>query len=273
MLQFGGGKKKDLTKPGFVPDGRLLRGALSWSIWVEETSPTTANLATRLDGYLAISSDSLVIIEGNSREPLFAIPTAAVLGWNSSMSGRLRIYYHEGECISLGGKGGESDEELLEVVARLESVTKGAEVLEFVLRRQEGTQQLGFHVQHDGVITEVEPSGCAAKAGIKQGSRLVEICKVVVATLSQDEMIEMLKTSAAVVLLVVPPFGDNSPRRGCVGRDCCSPETKFVKERELGGGTDLYENIHLNGRGEGGESSPPSHPHTTHFKQNPHRRK
>jgi len=97
---------------------------------------------------------------------------------------------------------------------------------------------------------------------------------VVVATLTQDEMIEMLKKSTSVILMVVPPFSDNSPRRGCVGNECCGPpsEDTFLKDLEIGGNVDLYENIHLNGIGEGGETSPPSHPHT-HYKQNPHRRK
>jgi len=168
MLQFGGSKKKDFTKSNFIGDGKLLKGALSWSVWVEESFDS----ATRIDAYLALSTDSLVIIDGSSKEPIFAIPCASVLGWNSSVSNKLRIFYHEGECVSIRSKG-ESDE-LLEIINRLESVTKGSETMEFVLRRSDGSQ-LGFHVQQDGVITEVETSGCAAKAGVKQGSRLVEV--------------------------------------------------------------------------------------------------
>ena len=35
--------------------------------------------------------------------------------------------------------------------------------------------QLGFHVQHDGLITEVENFGYAWQTGLRQGSRLVEV--------------------------------------------------------------------------------------------------
>ena len=34
---------------------------------------------------------------------------------------------------------------------------------------------LGFNVQQDGVITEVEPYGLASQAGLRQGARLVEV--------------------------------------------------------------------------------------------------
>lgn len=36
--------------------------------------------------------------------------------------------------------------------------------------------QLGFHVQFEGLIADVEPSGFAWQAGLRQGSRLVEVC-------------------------------------------------------------------------------------------------
>jgi hypothetical protein len=35
--------------------------------------------------------------------------------------------------------------------------------------------QLGFHVQHDGLITEVENFGYAWQTGLRQGSRIVEV--------------------------------------------------------------------------------------------------
>ena len=34
---------------------------------------------------------------------------------------------------------------------------------------------IGFHVQHDGLITEVENFGYAWQTGLRQGSRLVEV--------------------------------------------------------------------------------------------------
>lgn len=80
--------------------------------------------------------------------------------------------------------------------------------------------QLGFHVQPDGVVTQVEISGQAWTAGLRQGYRLVEICKVAVATLSHDQMVDLLKTSAQVTVTVIESFADFSPRRGCSLQNC-----------------------------------------------------
>ncbi|CAG7823044.1 unnamed protein product [Allacma fusca] len=196
MLPFGN-KKKDMGKPKFNPDP-VLRGALSWSVYLDDNS-----CDTRLDTYLAISTDSVVIIDAVSREPVFAIPCSSILGWNTSMCNTLRIYYHQGECVTLHSKEpasvGENDD-LVEIVSRLEAVTR-------------------------------------AKAGLKQGSRLVEICKVAVATLNQEQMIDFLKTSNPVIIMVVPPLPDGSPRRGCDAKHC-------IYTLDLEG---EYENLNLNG--------------------------
>lgn len=126
----------------------------------------------------------------------------------------MRLYYHQGECVTIYGKDsltlGEND--LQEIVTRLESVTAGCETQEFTLGRND-SGQLGFHVQQDGVITEIESSGSASQVGMKQGSRLVEICKVAVATLTQDQMIDLLKNSNPVRILVIPPSISNTVRR------------------------------------------------------------
>lgn len=66
--------------------------------------------------------------------------------------------------------------------------------------------QLGFHVQPDGVVTQVEAMGLAWHAGLRQGARLVEICKVAVSTLSHDQMVDLLKTSILVTVTVIILF-------------------------------------------------------------------
>lgn len=65
-------------------------------------------------------------------------------------------------------------DELMEVVGRLRSVTNGYPTQELSLKRN-ATGQLGFHVQPDGVVTQVENLGLAWQAGLRQGSRLVEV--------------------------------------------------------------------------------------------------
>lgn len=113
---------------------------------------------------------------------------------------------------------GERDEQL-EVIERLRAVTNGCGALELSLRRNP-MGQLGFHVQPDGVVTQVEMSGQAWIAGLRQGYRLVEICKVAVSTLSHDQMVDLLKTSAQVTVTVIESFSDYSPRRGCFLQNC-----------------------------------------------------
>lgn len=64
--------------------------------------------------------------------------------------------------------------ELVEVMVRLRSVTPGSVGQELALRRNH-MGQLGFHVQPDGVVTQVENHGQAWQAGLRQGARLVEV--------------------------------------------------------------------------------------------------
>jgi len=91
-------------------------------------------------------------------------------------------------------------------------MTDGCETVDMTLRRN-GLGQLGFHVKYDGTVAEVEDYGFAWQAGLRQGSRLVEICKVAVVTLSHDQMIDLLRTSVTVKVVIIPPHEDGAPRR------------------------------------------------------------
>jgi hypothetical protein len=79
----------------------------------------------------------------------------------------------QGEALILHSKDWET-EDMSEISQRLKSVSNGAPTQEFTLRRNQ-MGQLGFHVQHDGLITEVENFGYAWQTGLRQGSRLVEV--------------------------------------------------------------------------------------------------
>ncbi|MED6254984.1 Signal-induced proliferation-associated 1-like protein 2 [Ataeniobius toweri] len=81
--------------------------------------------------------------------------------------------------------------------------------------RRNSLGQLGFHVNFEGIVADVEPFGFAWKAGLRQGSRLVEICKVAVATLTHEQMIDLLRTSVTVKVVIIQPHEDGTPRRGC----------------------------------------------------------
>lgn len=94
----------------------------------------------------------------------------------------------------------------------LQLLTKGSQTTEMTLRRN-ALGQLGFHVNFEGIVAEVEPYGYAWQAGLRQGSRLVEICKVAVASLSHEQMIDLLRTSVTVKVVIIPPHEDSTPRR------------------------------------------------------------
>ena len=84
--------------------------------------------------------------------------------------------------------------------------------MEMTLRRN-SLGQLGFHVHYEGIVSDVEPTGFAFQKGLRAGSRLVEICKVAVATLTHEQMVDLLRTSVQVKVVVVPPNEDGTPRR------------------------------------------------------------
>lgn len=58
----------------------------------------------------------------------------------------------------------------------------------------------GFHVQPDGLVTGVEGGGCAARAGMRRGARLLEVCRAAVVALHHDQLVDLLKTSDPVTV-------------------------------------------------------------------------
>nr|CAD7200955.1 unnamed protein product [Timema douglasi] len=152
-----------------------------------------------------------------SSRPRF-IPNATQRGaicWQVVLddSGHLRVYHHQGECTTLHMREPSDRDELMEIVARLQAVTTGCPAKEMSLRRNP-RGQLGFHVQPDGVVTQVESMGLAWQAGLRQGARLVEVrrslascvhnCKYTASNYEGDY--ENLSTSS-------PEDGSSSPRK------------------------------------------------------------
>lgn len=121
------------------------------------------------------------------------------------------MYFHQGESVLIECKDADLDE-IAEIASRLKAVTDGCETQEMLLRRNQ-TGQLGFHVNHEGIVTDVEPYSSAWQVGLRQAFRIVEICKVAFATLNLDEVTDLLKTSLTVSVTVLPPAFDGAPRR------------------------------------------------------------
>uniref|UniRef100_A0A8C5I1A5 Signal-induced proliferation-associated 1-like protein 1 n=1 Tax=Gouania willdenowi TaxID=441366 RepID=A0A8C5I1A5_GOUWI len=200
-------KKKEKTRPYGGAELRSL-GAITWPVYAEDHGN-----GGELEALLAISNDFVILLDQEFKAVVFNCATKDVIGWTLSSPASLRIFYERGECVSLRSIGNNT-EDFKEVVKRLEFLTKGCETSEMTLRRN-GLGQLGFHVNYEGIVAEVEPYGYAWQAGLRQGSRLVEICKVSVATLTHEQMIDLLRTSMAVRVIIIPPHDDATPRRGC----------------------------------------------------------
>uniref|UniRef100_A0AAY4ACR1 Signal-induced proliferation-associated 1-like protein 2 n=1 Tax=Denticeps clupeoides TaxID=299321 RepID=A0AAY4ACR1_9TELE len=202
-----GAKRKERTRPRCNAHLQST-GAVTWAVVARDLS-----LPGDISCLLAISNESVVMIEEASKEVVFNCSCRDVIGWSCSAIGRMKLYYERGDCLVFSVQDG-CIEDVREIAQRLEMVTRGCETCEMTLRRN-ALGQLGFHVNFEGVVADVEPFGFAWQAGLRQGCRLVEICKVTVATLSHEQMIDLLRTSTIVSVVIVHPHEDGTPRRGC----------------------------------------------------------
>ncbi|XP_039640436.1 signal-induced proliferation-associated 1-like protein 2 isoform X4 [Perca fluviatilis] len=199
-----GAKKKEKVKPR--KDAHLFSvGAITWSVRARDFGQSMD-----VDCLLGISNEFIVLIEEESKNVVFNCSCRDVIGWTSGIMS-IKIFYERGECIMLSAHDN-CGEDIREMVQRLEITTRGCETSEMTLRRN-SLGQLGFHVNFEGIVADVEPFGFAWKAGLRQGSRLVEICKVAVATLTHEQMIDLLRTSVSVKVVIIQPHEDGAPRR------------------------------------------------------------
>nr|NVI76937.1 putative signal-induced proliferation-associated 1-like protein 2 isoform X2 [Cucujiformia] len=164
-------KKKEKIRPRFIADS-CQRGAILWQVLLDDSG-----MREQIECFLGISFDTFVLVEEISRQIVFVTPCKSILGW-SPQTNSLRIYHHQGECMTIHMRDIHGDrDELMEIMERLLAVTQGVVAQELSISRNI-MGQLGFHVQPDGIVTLVESAGQAWQAGLRQNSRLVEICKV-----------------------------------------------------------------------------------------------
>ncbi|KAL4613221.1 signal-induced proliferation-associated 1-like protein 1 [Arapaima gigas] len=200
-------KRKEKSRPYAGAELRST-GAISWPVCAEDQGT-----GGQLDCLLAISNEFLVLLDMNAKLVVFNCQVKDVIGWTLCTPIFMKIFYEHGESIVLHSANS-NPEDFREVILRLELLTKGCATMDLTLHRN-GLGQLGFHINYEGIVAEVEPYGYAWQAGLRQGSRLVEICNVSVASLSHEQMIDLLRTSVTVKVVVIPPFEDTTPRRGC----------------------------------------------------------
>ncbi|RWS08731.1 signal-induced proliferation-associated 1-like protein 2 [Dinothrombium tinctorium] len=232
---FGSTRKSRSNRLGrdshFIGDA-IIKGAISWEMSVEDYGQSKV-----VDCLVAISSDTFIIVEEATKEIIFVCPNISILGWTSHPS-YIKIFYHQGECVLLKCKDPDLDE-IGEIVTRLKAVTTGCETQELILRRN-SLGQLGFHVGLEGIVTEVENFSFAWQAGLTKNSRIVEICKIAIATLDHDQMIDLLKTSMTVTVTILPPNSDGTPKRGCNLQNC-----SYLTPVTNGNSGGDYENISM----------------------------
>ncbi|XP_026143460.1 signal-induced proliferation-associated 1-like protein 3 isoform X2 [Carassius auratus] len=200
-------KRKERIRPREGAEMGAL-GALIWRVLAQDFSGGGAELPCAL----AISNEYIVLADCSTKEVVFNCFCADVIGWTAERLA-LKIFYGRGDHVALRVPEG-SAPDIREVVQRLKALTIGCETVDMTLRRN-GLGQLGFHVRLDGTVSEVEEYGFAWQAGLRQGSRLVEICKVAAVTLSHEQMIDLLRTSVTVKVVIIPPFEEGGARRGC----------------------------------------------------------
>uniref|UniRef100_A0A8B9HHT1 Signal-induced proliferation-associated 1 like 3 n=1 Tax=Astyanax mexicanus TaxID=7994 RepID=A0A8B9HHT1_ASTMX len=185
-------------------------GGIAWRVVAQDFGGGAAELPC----VLAISAEFVVLADCSTKEVVFNCFCADVIGWTAERLA-LKIYYGRGDHVALRvPEGGAQD--IREVVQRLKALTIGCETVDMTLRRN-GLGQLGFHVRLDGTVSEVEEYGFAWQAGLRQGSRLVEICKVAAVTLTHEQMIDLLRTSVTVKVVIIPPYEEGGARSVSVG--------------------------------------------------------
>uniref|UniRef100_A0A673B8D5 Signal-induced proliferation-associated 1 like 3 n=1 Tax=Sphaeramia orbicularis TaxID=375764 RepID=A0A673B8D5_9TELE len=181
-------------------------GAVAWRVQAQDFSGG----GTELPCALGLSAEYALLIDCSTKEVVFNCFCADVIGWTPERLA-LKIFYGRGDHIAVRVPEG-CAQDIREVVQRLKVM--GCETVDMTLRRN-GLGQLGFHVRLDGTVAEVEEYGFAWQAGLRQGSRLVEICKVAAVTLTHEQMIDLLRTSVTVKVVIIPPYEEGGPRRGC----------------------------------------------------------
>lgn len=180
-----------ITRTDNCTNDVLVGGALCFHVQVQDEGAG----GSLIDCIMGVSADTIVFVEDNTRQIVLVLPTNSLLGWVVS-GGWTRVYYHRGESVRVRG-GGDPLHRRLATVA-----PHNAHALSEMTLERGAAQQLGFHVQPDGLVTLVESGGCAARAGIKAGARLLEVCRAAVVALHHDQLVDLLKTSDPVTVTV-----------------------------------------------------------------------
>ncbi|XP_077184220.1 signal-induced proliferation-associated protein 1 [Paroedura picta] len=186
-------------------------GALVWGVWARDGSRGPECKTPELRCLLGISAEFLVLIEAREKRVVFSCSCRDILAWTFLESCTLDLYYETGDYICMRVDEGQATD-IKDIVHRLQLVTRGCETRELTLLRN-GVGQLGFQMDPEGFVTEVERFTFAEKAGLQPGARLVRVCERALPSLSHSQTSELLRTAKKVTITVVPPDENGKPRR------------------------------------------------------------
>ncbi|KAL8184072.1 UNVERIFIED_CONTAM: hypothetical protein K2H54_005639 [Gekko kuhli] len=186
-------------------------GALMWGVWARDGSRGPECKTPELRCLLGISAEFLVLIDAREKRVVFNCSCRDILAWTFSESCTLDLYYETGDYICMRVDEGQAAD-IKDIVHRLQLVTRGCETRELTLLRN-GVGQLGFQMDPEGFVTEVERFTFAEKAGLQPGARLVRVCERALPSLSHSQTSELLRTAKKVTITVVPPDENGKPRR------------------------------------------------------------
>jgi len=195
-------KKKDKSHPPCSPEV-WCQGGLVWPVKVTIEDSMLPNKS-----FIAMSTQVISLIDASSKEVAAAVPCKSVIGWRCCGSS-VRLYYDNGKDLNFTLE--EIGDEIIFIINRLKAVTPGCQTQDMSLRRNVNGQ-LGFHIFYEGLVAEVEPYGMAWQAGLRKGSRLLEINNQLVGTMSHDHMIQALRKPGNTTVVVLPPLPDGQPR-------------------------------------------------------------
>ncbi|KAG9352001.1 hypothetical protein JZ751_023252 [Albula glossodonta] len=189
-------------------------GALVWMVTAEEDGDDGEQ---KLPCLLAISAESVVLIERGSRRVVFNCCCRDVIGWKAVTEGRagrgsyLDIYYERGQSVTVDMPSNQA-EDIREVVQRLELMTRGCEAQE-VTPLRDGVGQPGFLLNEEGFVVQLQPFGYAKSGGLQLYSRVVRLCNQPLVSLSLEERASLMRTASRIHLTVIPPDENGKPRR------------------------------------------------------------
>ncbi|XP_005735549.1 signal-induced proliferation-associated 1-like protein 2 [Pundamilia nyererei] len=209
-----GGKRKDKMK-GAKGAELHSNGALVWAVMVNSIDEWEAG-EHKLPCLLAVSTESVVLIERYSRKVVFNCSCRDVIGWKAVTEPKdggpcLDIFYERGESVSISMMENQA-EDIREVVQRLELVTRGCEALE-VTPLRDGVGQPGFLMNEEGFVTELQRFCYAESGGLQLWARVVRLCGHSLVHLSLDERTRLLRTAHKIHITVIPPDENGKPRR------------------------------------------------------------